>query len=1701
MEHAKSCVCFAFRRATGMMPDVQASSLRFAFRRPIAASASRPESVHYRCTKERMKRTSGLTSVVLVLLCVTILPMSAQTVTATLGAGTGPQAVALNPVTNKVYVLNGDKTLTVIDGATNNTASVAVGTASQSVAVNPVTNKIYVTNGADNTVTVVDGSNNSTTTVGTGLGPQAIAINAKTNKIYVTNGNNTVTVIDGGTNTTSSIPVGLGAAGIAVNVATNVIYVANSVANTVSVINGSTNTVAATVPVGTLPNAVGVNPVTNNIYVANSASNTVSVINGASNTVTATVAVGTLPVAVAINPVTNRVYVSDVISNSVTVIDGSTNTAAATVATGTGPHDLVVNSITNQIYVADFNSNDVTIIDGGTNSVISLPPGTNPIPVGTNPVGVAVNPVTNRIYVANHGSNNVTAIDGEKTCLASFIGLICPQVEHFPTGGLTPAAIGVNPITSRLYVVNRDSNNVGVITSAGALLTTIPIANNPAFEAIAVDPISNRAYVVNSSDNSISAIDGVSNIAVTVPVGTYPSAVAVNPVRNKAYVTNLVGNTVTVIDGATNATVTIPTAARPFTLAVNPVTNKIYVGHDSLTNDLTIIDGNTNSVLMNASIGGESLAMAIDPVHNKIYVSNNECAVGILFPISTVSVIDGTTDAISTLSTACPAFIGTNPITNKAYVAGNIGGLAGLYVIDGATNAITPLPSATASIVNPATNRIYGSTIVDGITNSFNSLVVAGPAGPPALNPVSNDLFFAMSSPSTVLAPPPNLVDISNSIVAVRDHNGPSVPLTAAITPAANNAVTTANPAFAFTAASSFSPTAPAPGALYYQLDTMQGAWTKAASLGGGSFSASLGTLVQGLHVLYAYATDGQDATISSSVGSGSNPLISNIAGYEFVAVTPVAPTISKSFRPATAVIASSTALQFTITNPNAIALTGIAFSDSFPAGLKVATPNGVTGSCGAGVVTATAGSTSLSLAGGTIGPFASCTFSVNVTSSVLGTLQNTTGAVTSTEGGTGTVSNTATLTVVSPVPTITKAFGAPRTTVGGTTSLTFTLANPNTALTLTGVAFNDALPAGLVVATPNGLTGSCGGTVTAVAGSGAISLTSATLAALASCSFSVNVMATTSGVKNNTTGVISANETGPGATSNTATLTVDSPPTISIAFGAPSVPVGGTTSLTFTIGNSGALLGLGLVDTLPAGLVVATPNAAHFSGCGEPFIFYSAVPGSNSISYNANLPSGTCLFTVNVTGTIAGTKGDTATIVWGGIFSTSATSNTAILTVEPAPPPVEVDVSGSGIYGAAQLTAVVSVARPAVPTGTVTFREGTTVLGSATPKFGVATISLTGLGAGDHMVVAAYSGDANYPATNSDATDVYIPPALLTIRADNFVRAVNAPNPTFTGTISGSVNGDAITASYSTAATQSSPPGAYPILAFANGSASVLANYAVATRFGTLTIVGTAAQSGWWVDPKLNGEGYFVETGGKSGKGLFIGAFAFDALGSATWAVSTGPLKGNTYSQSWLTCSGGQMLTGLYQPATCASAGSGAAGADDAQAEALASANFAIVFNDPTHAVMTRPDGSTIALSRLSFTDVAGAPPQVGTSQVGWWWADPAAPGAGAQFGPGTGYGIEFQGASVFIAAFVYGADGKPVWYLATGALTTPTSYSGAWDLYAGGPQLNSPEGNYAAQKVAGKSVPMSLTFSDATHGTLTMGNVTIPITRFQEF
>jgi hypothetical protein len=138
--------------------------------------------------------------------------------------------------------------------------------------------------------------------------------------------------------------------------------------------------------------------------------------------------------------------------------------------------------------------------------------------------------------------------------------------------------------------------------------------------------------------------------------------------------------------------------------------------------------------------------------------------------------------------------------------------------------------------------------------------------------------------------------------------------------------------------------------------------------------------------------------------------------------------------------------------------------------------------------------------------------------------------------------------------------FGSASIPVGGTTTLTFTITNPNLLVrpearpalaaygTLTNIGFTDTLPAGLLIATPNNIGGSCGGAIIATAGTNLVSIAGLTLAPEATCGFGVDVIGAAAGTKVNTTSQVASTEAATGDPA-TASITVS-------ALSTPTPPV-----------------------------------------------------------------------------------------------------------------------------------------------------------------------------------------------------------------------------------------------------------------------------------------------------------------------------------------------------------------------------------------------------------------------------------------------------------------------------------------------------------------------------------------------------------------
>ena len=265
--------------------------------------------------------------------------------------------------------------------------------------------------------------------------------------------------------------------------------------------------------------------------------------------------------------------------------------------------------------------------------------------------------------------------------------------------------------------------------------------------------------------------------------------------------------------------------------------------------------------------------------------------------------------------------------------------------------------------------------------------------------------------------------------------------------------------------------------------------------------------------------------------------------------------------------------------------------------------------------------------------------------------------------------------------PTISKAFTPATINAGDSSTLTITLSNADMS-NATGAAFTDTLPAFLVISTPSVTSNTCGGTLTATAGTGTISLSGGSIPAISgttagTCTVMVNVTPLKAGIFLNTlpAGALQTSN-GPNAAPTSATLAVNSSVTLSKAFNPAIVNAPAGSVLTITLSNNNlsnaATLTAALTDSLPSGMVIATPLVASTTCGGGATVIATAGGSTVTLPAGRSIPAGsTCTVTVNVTAAAGASYLNTLAI---GALKTDQGNNavpaSAPLVVNAAQPP-----------------------------------------------------------------------------------------------------------------------------------------------------------------------------------------------------------------------------------------------------------------------------------------------------------------------------------------------------------------------------------------------------------------------------------------------
>ncbi len=218
---------------------------------------------------------------------------------------------------------------------------------------------------------------------------------------------------------------------------------------------------------------------------------------------------------------------------------------------------------------------------------------------------------------------------------------------------------------------------------------------------------------------------------------------------------------------------------------------------------------------------------------------------------------------------------------------------------------------------------------------------------------------------------------------------------------------------------------------------------------------------------------------------------------------------------------------------------------------------------------------------------------------------------------------------------------------------------------------------------------------------------------------------------------------------------------------------------ITASTGSSTATVSIVARDASGNPIAGAAP-AVDVTNCGSVSAPVTDAGGSSSVAVSCTT-SGTKTVSVTVNGTAVTNPAGTHTL------TVNAAAASTTLSASPA--------SGSSFGQQVTFTATVTGAVSA-PTGTVTFKDGGTTIGSgAVDGSGHATVQTTTLSAATHSITASYAGDATYAPSGSAALlyDVSLLGTTTSVTSSN-LNAVFGESVTFTATVTGLLPGGSVT-------------------------------------------------------------------------------------------------------------------------------------------------------------------------------------------------------------------------------------------------------------------------------------------------------------------
>jgi YVTN family beta-propeller protein len=299
-------------------------------------------------------------------------------------------------------------------------AEVPVGGGPIDVAVNEKTGKVFVANRDSRELSIIDGEfNEVVATIPLAAAPTFVAVNPNTNHVYVNDEYGVTAVFDGESGTRlTSIPLAYGFDGVVNTVSNRLYLVFNNGSNSdIVVIDGTTDTLLASVPVGEGIRSVGVDDTSDRIYIADEYGGSVIVVDGATNSIVDEIALPEFssPRAIAVDGESKRAYVEG--AGGITVIDLSTDTVLTTLDRMVSPSadvtdmalanmgSIVIDERRGLLFVTSWGG--ILVIDKESYQVTSIIP-LEDVPI---PDRLTINANTGHLYFVDE-VNNVLRVVG-----------------------------------------------------------------------------------------------------------------------------------------------------------------------------------------------------------------------------------------------------------------------------------------------------------------------------------------------------------------------------------------------------------------------------------------------------------------------------------------------------------------------------------------------------------------------------------------------------------------------------------------------------------------------------------------------------------------------------------------------------------------------------------------------------------------------------------------------------------------------------------------------------------------------------------------------------------------------------------------------------------------------------------------------------------------------------------------------------------------------------------------------------------------------------------------------------------------------------------------------------------------------------------------------------------------------------------------